>query len=50
MKLDNHNLLCAFAVFMLAGVAGFALTGGRAGADLLGSDCDKRIVEVRVQG
>jgi hypothetical protein len=49
MKLDNHNLLCAFAVFMLAGVAGFALTGGWVGTGPLGSDCDRRIVEVGVQ-
>jgi hypothetical protein len=49
MKLDNHNLLCAFAVFILAGTAGFALTAGWAGTGLLGSDCDRRIVEVRVQ-
>ena len=49
MKPDNHNLLCAFAVFLLAAVAGFALTGGWLGTGPLGSDGGRRIVEVSVQ-
>jgi hypothetical protein len=46
MKLDNHNLICAFVGFLLAALAGFAFSGGLAEAYLSGKP---RCVETAVQ-